>query len=135
MASSEQKDATGASTKVNLARSAVEKELAGEASNDFGEVAGQQGFARLVQYLIFFGCLLFAGYHCVTTIFGMPVAYVHRPIHVMFAASLAFLVYPSSKKRGPAPLDLVLRWWHWPLSLCQPFRQTRLQNVWSWLTT
>ena len=108
MASSEQKDATGASTKVNLARSAVEKELAGEASNDFGEVAGQQGFARLVQYLIFFGCLLFAGYHCVTTIFGMPVAYVHRPIHVMFAASLAFLVYPSSKKRGPAPLDLVL---------------------------
>ena len=46
MASSEQKDATGASTKVNLARSAVEKELAGEASNDFGEVAGQQGFAR-----------------------------------------------------------------------------------------
>lgn len=108
MASSEQKDATGASTKVNLARSAVEKELAGEASNDFGEVAGQQGFARLVQYLIFFGCLLFAGYHCVTTIFGMPVAYVHRPIHVMFAASLAFLVYPSSKKRGPAPLDLAL---------------------------
>ncbi|MFT3959784.1 MAG: TRAP transporter large permease subunit, partial [Desulfovibrio sp.] len=108
MASSEQKDAAGASTKVNLARSAVEKELAGEASNDFGEVAGQQGFARLVQYLIFFGCLLFAGYHCVTTIFGMPVAYVHRPIHVMFAASLAFLVYPSSKKRGPAPLDLAL---------------------------
>ena len=108
MSSSEHNNASGASTKVNLARSAVEKELAGEASNDFGEVAGQQGFAKFVQYLIFFGCLLFAGYHCLTTIFGMPVAYVHRPIHVMFAASLAFLVYPSNKKRGPTPLDLVL---------------------------
>ena len=108
MASSEQKDASGTSAKVNLARSTVEKELAGEASNDFGAVAEQQGFAKIVQYLIFFGCLLFAGYHCVTTIFGMPVAYVHRPIHVMFAASLAFLVYPSNKKRGARPLDLVL---------------------------
>jgi len=108
MSSSEQKNASSTSAKVNLARSAVEKELAGEASNDLGEVAGQQGFAKIVQYLIFFGCLLFAGYHCVTTIFGMPVAYVHRPIHVMFAASLAFLVYPSSKKCGPRPLDLIL---------------------------
>lgn len=108
MSSSEQKDASGTSAKVNLARSTVEKELAGEASNDLGAVAGQQGFAKIVQYLIFFGCLLFAGYHCVTTIFGMPVAYVHRPIHVMFAASLAFLVYPSNKKRGARPLDLVL---------------------------
>ena len=108
MSSSDQKDASGTSAKGNLARSAVEKELAGEASNDLGAVAGQQGFAKLVQYLIFFGCLLFAGYHCVTTIFGMPVAYVHRPIHVMFAASLAFLVYPSNKKRGARPLDLVL---------------------------
>ena len=105
MACSEQKDSAG---QVNLARSTVEKELAGEACNDLGEAAGQHGFARLVQYLIFFGCLLFAGYHCLTTILGMPVAYVHRPIHVMFAASLAFLVYPSSKKRGPTPLDLVL---------------------------
>lgn len=73
------------------------------------KLRAQQGFARFVQYLIFFGCLLFAGYHCVTTIFGMPVAYVHRPIHVMFAASLAFLVYPSSKKRGLRPL---ISCWH-----------------------
>ena len=108
MSSSDQKDASGTSAKGNLARSAVEKELAGEASNDLGAVAGHQGFAKIVQYLIFFGCLLFAGYHCVTTIFGMPVAYVHRPIHVMFAASLAFLVYPSNKKIGARPLDLVL---------------------------
>ena len=71
MASSEQKESAGQG---KLAHSAVEKELAGEASNDLGEVAGQQGFARLVQYLIFGGCLLFATYHCVTTIFGMPVA-------------------------------------------------------------
>ena len=105
MSCSEQKGSAG---QANLARSTVEKELAGEASNDLGEFAGQQGFAKIVQYLIFFGCLLFAGYHCVTTIFGMPVAYVHRPIHVMFAVSLAFLVYPFSKKRGPTPLDLVL---------------------------
>ena len=62
----------------------------------------------LIQWILRAGCLLFACYHVYTTIFGMPVAYVHRPVHVLFAVALGFLIYPGNKKRGVAPLDIIL---------------------------
>ena len=56
------------------------------------------------------GFILFSGYHLWTTAFGMPVAYLHRPIHLMFAVTLGFLLYsPKGKKRaGSAPAGDIL---------------------------
>jgi len=58
------------------------------------------------QRFIFVGSLLFSGYHLWTTAFGMPVAQLHRPLHLMFAASLGFLIYPSSQKRRSGKAEL-----------------------------
>lgn len=107
--SSNTHDSNKSGARKSLAQETIAKEMAGDAENSLDSVAkGQFSFARAMQYVIFFGCLAFAAYHCITVILGMPVAYVHRPIHVMFAATLAFLVYPSNKKKGVSPFDLVL---------------------------
>ncbi|MDR1241551.1 MAG: TRAP transporter permease [Deltaproteobacteria bacterium] len=92
----------------SLAGRALEKEKAGETVNSLSAVqsSGRPDFALLTRYVIFFGCLAFALYQGLTVVRGMPPAYMHRPVHVMFAAGLAFLVYPGGGKKL-APLDLV----------------------------
>ena len=92
-----------------LAGEAVAKELAGDAENSLDAVAKSGlGFSGVIQYVVFFGCLAFAAYHCITVVVGMPVAYVHRPVHVLFAAALAFLVYPGNKKKGVGLIDALM---------------------------
>jgi len=57
------------------------------------------------------GFVLFAGYHVWTTAFGMPVAYLHRPIHLAFAVALGFLLYSArgQKRSQRAPVwDMAL---------------------------
>ena len=41
----------------------------------------------------------FSGYHLWTTAFGMPVAYLHRPVFLTFAMPLGFLIYSISGKK------------------------------------
>lgn len=95
--------------KKSAAKAAIEAEAIGDAENTLDTGAESKwSFQKVVQYILFFGCLAFASYHCLTVMFGMPVAYVHRPIHVMFAAALAFIIYPSNKKKGVRPIDLAL---------------------------
>jgi len=51
------------------------------------------------------GFILFSGYHLWTTMFGMPPAYLHRPVHLTFAATLGFLLYSvrGKKRAGAVP--------------------------------
>lgn len=61
--------------------------------------------------LMTWGFTLFAGYHVWTTLFGMPTAYLHRPVHLLFAVTLGFLMYSfEGRKRvgGPPPADILL---------------------------
>ncbi|RJR32690.1 MAG: TRAP transporter permease [Desulfobacteraceae bacterium] len=63
------------------------------------------------EHLIAGGFILFAGYHLWTTVFGMPSAYLHRPVHLMFAVTLGFMMYSfRGRKRttGPPWPDLLL---------------------------
>ena len=46
------------------------------------------------------GFILFSCYHLWTTAFGMPVAYLHRPVFLTFAATLGFLLYSARGKRN-----------------------------------
>lgn len=48
------------------------------------------------------GFVAFASYHLWTTAFGMPVAYLHRPVFLTFAMPLGFLIYSF---RGKKHLD------------------------------
>ena len=45
------------------------------------------------------GFVLFSGYHLWTTAFGMPVAFLHRPVFVTFALVLGFLLYGYNGKK------------------------------------
>jgi len=61
--------------------------------------------------LMTWGFILFAGYHVWTTVFGMPSAYLHRPVHLMFAVTLGFLMYSSKGQKrteGPLLVDALL---------------------------
>ena len=46
------------------------------------------------------GFILFSCYHLWTTAFGMPVAYLHRPVFLTFAATLGFLLYSARGKKN-----------------------------------
>lgn len=50
------------------------------------------------------GCVAFSAYHLWTTAFGMPVAYLHRPVFVTFAMALGFALYSfrGRKQSGAA---------------------------------
>lgn len=64
-----------------------------------------------IQWLTNFGFIVFTGYHLYTTALGIPVSYLHRPLHVTFAITLGFLIYSSRgiKNLGHPPwYDLVL---------------------------
>ncbi|MCU0559453.1 MAG: TRAP transporter fused permease subunit [Desulfobacterales bacterium] len=47
------------------------------------------------------GCVAFSAYHLWTTAFGMPVAYLHRPVFVTFAMALGFAMYSSRGRKQP----------------------------------
>jgi TRAP transporter 4TM/12TM fusion protein len=64
-----------------------------------------------VQWLTSLGFIAFTGYHLYTTAVGMPVSYLHRPLHVTFAITLGFLVYGVRGRKNlghPAWYDLAL---------------------------
>jgi TRAP transporter 4TM/12TM fusion protein len=61
------------------------------------ELESEQG-ADVTQRIIFCGGLAFALYHVWAVLVGMPVAHIHRPVHVLFAAALGFLIYPGNKR-------------------------------------
>lgn len=64
-----------------------------------------------LERLVAWGFILFAGYHVWTTLFGMPSAYLHRPVHLAFAVTLGFLMYSfTGQKRtgGQHPVDILL---------------------------
>ncbi len=65
----------------------------------------------LSDHVMTWGFILFSGYHVWTTIFGMPSAYLHRPVHLAFAVTLGFLMYSfrGRKRTGGTPwVDVLL---------------------------
>jgi TRAP transporter 4TM/12TM fusion protein len=49
--------------------------------------------SAVIGYATTAGCVAFSAYHLWTTAFGMPVAYLHRPVFVTFAMTLGFALY------------------------------------------
>ena len=55
--------------------------------------------ASLYRWITGAGFVGFALYHLWTTAFGMPVAYLHRPVFLTFAMPLGFLIYSLGGKK------------------------------------
>jgi TRAP transporter 4TM/12TM fusion protein len=67
--------------------------------------------SAVIGYATTAGCVAFSGYHLWTTAFGMPVAYLHRPVFVTFAMALGFALYSFRGRKQPGGaswLDIVL---------------------------
>lgn len=53
-----------------------------------------------VKYIVFFGLLAFSLFQLYTAIFGQYTAYIQRSVHLGFALSLIFLLFPAFKRKG-----------------------------------
>ncbi|MFH2125776.1 MAG: TRAP transporter fused permease subunit [Pseudomonadota bacterium] len=59
----------------------------------------QQASSSVYRWITGAGFVAFACYHLWTTAFGMPVAYLHRPVFLTFAMPLGFLIYSIGGKK------------------------------------
>ncbi|MDI6754087.1 MAG: TRAP transporter permease [Thermodesulfobacteriota bacterium] len=66
---------------------------------------------RIFKWLTSIGFVSFSCYHLYTTALGIPVSYLHRPLHVTLAIALGFLIYGARGKKNfghPAWYDVIL---------------------------
>lgn len=53
-----------------------------------------------IKHVVFFGLLAFSLFQLYTAIFGQYTAYIQRSIHLGFALSLIFILFPAFKRKG-----------------------------------
>jgi len=53
----------------------------------------------VLKWITSLGFVAFTGYHLYTTGFGIPISYIHRPLHVTFAFTMGFLLYGRRGKK------------------------------------
>lgn len=63
--------------------------------------------SKIYRWVTGAGFVLFSAYHLWTTAFGMPVAYLHRPLFLTFAVPLGFLIYSARGKKHLDPASLI----------------------------
>lgn len=54
----------------------------------------------MMKHVVFYGLLAFALFQLYTAIFGQYTAYIQRSIHLGFALSLIFILFPARKRKG-----------------------------------
>lgn len=61
--------------------------------------AGTRKLTGIIGYLVFFGLLAFSLFQLYTAIFGVFTAQIQRTVHLGFALSLIFLLFPANRKK------------------------------------
>ncbi|QGQ44744.1 TRAP transporter permease [Metabacillus sediminilitoris] len=61
--------------------------------------AGTRKLTGVVGYFVFFGLLAFSLFQLYTAIFGVFTAQIQRTVHLGFALSLIFLLFPANRKK------------------------------------
>lgn len=54
----------------------------------------------IMRHVVFYGLLAFALFQLYTAIFGQYTAYIQRSVHLGFALSLIFILFPAMKRKG-----------------------------------
>lgn len=113
---------------------AVEMETLTEEEQDeilrkYDPESNTRDLGSIFRKIVFFGLLAFSLFQLYTAIFGQYTAYIQRSIHLGFALSLIFILFPARKrlkkeKRGKVPFyDLILAslsvvvGLYWPLNI------------------
>ncbi|MFD1031171.1 TRAP transporter permease [Metaplanococcus flavidus] len=78
----------------------VSEEKQKEILQRYDPESNTRDLAGIMKHVVFYGLLAFALFQLYTAIFGQYTAYIQRSIHLGFALSLIFILFPARKRKG-----------------------------------
>lgn len=78
----------------------ISEEKQKEILQKYDPESNTRDLSGFVKHLVFFGLLAFSLFQLYTAIAGQYTAYIQRSIHLGFALSLIFLLFPAIKRKG-----------------------------------
>ncbi|HSI67505.1 MAG TPA: TRAP transporter permease [Planococcus sp. (in: firmicutes)] len=78
----------------------VSAEKQKEVLQKYDPESNTRDLAGIMAYVVFFGLLAFSLFQLYTAIFGQYTAYIQRSIHLGFALSLIFILFPARRRKG-----------------------------------
>lgn len=78
----------------------VSEEKQKEILQKYDPESNTRDLSGMVKHIVFYGLLAFSLFQLYTAIFGQYTAYIQRSIHLGFALSLIFLLFPARKRKG-----------------------------------
>lgn len=78
----------------------ISEEQQREILQKYDPESNTRDLAGTVKHIVFFGLLAFSLFQLYTAVFGQYTAYIQRSIHLGFALSLIFLLFPARKRKG-----------------------------------
>ncbi|MGB6408658.1 MAG: TRAP transporter permease, partial [Planococcus donghaensis] len=78
----------------------ISEEKQKEILQKYDPESNTRDLSGMIKHVVFFGLLAFSLFQLYTAIFGQYTAYIQRSIHLGFALSLIFLLFPARKRKG-----------------------------------
>ena len=78
----------------------VSEEKQKEILQKYDPESNTRDLSGTMKHVVFYGLLAFSLFQLYTAIFGQYTAYIQRSIHLGFALSLIFLLFPARKRHG-----------------------------------
>lgn len=92
----------------------ISEEKQKEILQKYDPESNTRDLAGIMKYVVFFGLLAFSLFQLYTAIFGQYTAYIQRSIHLGFALSLIFILFPAFKRKG---IKHTVAWYDYILAL------------------
>lgn len=78
----------------------ISEEQQKEVLQKYDPESNTRDLSGIIKHVVFYGLLAFALFQLYTAIFGQFTAYIQRSIHLGFALSLIFLLFPMRRRKG-----------------------------------
>ncbi|MBT2581754.1 TRAP transporter permease [Planococcus sp. ISL-109] len=78
----------------------ISEEKQKEVLQKYDPESNTRDLSGFIKHVVFFGLLAFSLFQLYTAIFGQYTAYIQRSIHLGFALSLIFLLFPMRRRKG-----------------------------------
>lgn len=78
----------------------ISKEKQKEVLQKYDPESNTRDLSGIMKHVVFYGLLAFALFQLYTAIFGQYTAYIQRSVHLGFALSLIFILFPAVKRKG-----------------------------------
>ncbi len=78
----------------------ISEEKQKEILQKYDPESNTRDLSGMIKHVVFFGLLAFSLFQLYTAIFGQYTAYIQRSVHLGFALSLIFLLFPLRRRKG-----------------------------------